>query len=98
MNGAGALSGGSLNEQIVDGVLRREPTIEFVRVRDIGPSDRSDPEILEWAAMNGMVVVSHDVNTMPAFAYQRLSGGERMPGLIMVPQLARSGSSSKIWF
>jgi hypothetical protein len=31
------------------------------------------------------------VNTMPAFAYQRLSGGERMPGLIMVPQLAPIG-------
>ena len=81
----------NLNEQIVDGVLRREPTIEFLHVRDIGPVDRSDPEILEWAATNEMIVVSHDVNTMPAFAYERLSRGERMNGLIMVPQLAPIG-------
>jgi hypothetical protein len=76
-----------LNEQIVTGVLRREPSIEFLHVRDIGPPDRPDADVLEWAAARGYVVVSHDVNTMAAAAYERLGRGAEMTGLIMVPQL-----------
>lgn len=38
-----------LNEHIVVGVRRREPTIEFSRVCDFGLSDRPDGEILEYA-------------------------------------------------
>jgi hypothetical protein len=29
-----------LNEHIIDGVLRREPTLEFLRARDVGMSNR----------------------------------------------------------
>ena len=36
-----------LNEHIVQGVLRQEPSLEFVRVRNVGMSERSDEEILE---------------------------------------------------
>lgn len=75
-----------LNDIIVDGVLRREPGIEILRVREIGMADRPDPEILQWAADNGLVIVSHDVNTMTAHAYDRLAQGQRMAGLLLVHQ------------
>ena len=75
-----------LNEHIVTGVLRREPTISFVRVRDVGMSQRSDDEILEYAERETLLIVSHDVNTMPAAAYARLSAGGSFPGLFMVQQ------------
>jgi hypothetical protein len=81
----------NLNEQIVDGVLRREPVIEFLRVRDVGPADRSDPDLLDWAAQNGCVIVSHDVNTMPAYAYERMAKGATMAGLLMVSQFEPIG-------
>lgn len=80
------LADNDLNEQIVTGVLRREPLIEFVRARDIGFAERPDSEVLEYAASNGLVVVSHDVNTMPAAAYDRLAEGNDMPGLLMARQ------------
>ena len=35
-----------LNEHIIDGVLRREPAVEFVRLRDVGLGDRPDSEVL----------------------------------------------------
>ena len=35
-----------LNEHLVRGVGRREPAIEFIRVRDIGMHERSDAEVL----------------------------------------------------
>ena len=75
-----------LNEHIVAGVLRREPLIDFLRVRDLGMSTRPDSEILAYAASEGLLVVSHDVNTMPATAFARLSAGDSFPGLFMAPQ------------
>jgi uncharacterized protein DUF5615 len=75
-----------LNEQIMTGVLRREPALEFVRARDIGMSEHLDDEVLAYAADNGFIVVSHDVNTMPSAAYGRMSSGQKMSGLLMVKQ------------
>ena len=75
-----------LNEHIVTGVLRHEPTTEFFRVRDIEMSESSDEDILGYAERETLLVVSHDVNTMPAAAYARLTAGESFPGLFMVQQ------------
>ena len=80
-----------LNEHIVAGVLRCEPTIKFLRVRDLGMGKRSDQEILEYADREELLVVSHDVNTMPAVAYDRLLAGQSFPGLFMVPQTVPVG-------
>jgi hypothetical protein len=76
----------NLNEHIVDGVLRREPAVDFLRIRDVAPVDISDPDLLEWAARNEYMVVSHDVNTMPAYAYERMARGEKATGLLLVKQ------------
>lgn len=80
-----------LNEQIVTGVLRREPALEWVRARDIGMRERPDAEVLAYAADNGFIVVSHDVNTMPSAAYGRMSAGQKMSGLLMVKQSDQVG-------
>jgi hypothetical protein len=34
------------NEHIITGVIRREPAIEFVRLRDVGLERRPDSEVL----------------------------------------------------
>lgn len=75
-----------LNEAIIDGVLRREPALEFMKSRDMGLRDRPDAEVLAWAASHGFIVVSHDVNTMPGEAYSRLASTQPLAGLLMVPQ------------
>ena len=80
------LADNDLNEQIVVGVLRREPPISFTRVRDAGLGGAPDAEVLAFAADRGLILVSHDVNTMPAAALARLSGGQAMPGLFMSRQ------------
>ncbi len=54
---------------------------EFFKLGMFGVEE--DPEILQWAAEHGRVVVSHDVNTMSAFAYERLEAGLPMSGLIL---------------
>lgn len=75
-----------LNEHIVVGVRRREPNIEFLHVRDLGMNDKPDAEILEYADRQGLIIISHDVNTMPAEGYTRLADGKTIAGLLMVQQ------------
>jgi predicted nuclease of predicted toxin-antitoxin system len=80
------LADNDLNDHIVTGLLRREPAIEFKRAREVGLQNRPDPEVLEYAAAHGLIVVSHDVNTMPSHAYRRLTQGAPMSGLLMAKQ------------
>ena len=75
-----------MNDAIVAGVRRREPGMEFSRLRDLGLATRSDPEVLEYAAQENWIVVSHDVNTMREVACTRLGAGLSMGGLLLVQQ------------
>ena len=43
---------------IVNGLQRRQPALDMVRVQDVGLRHTPDPIILEWAAQQGRVVVS----------------------------------------
>jgi len=45
-----------------------------------------DPELLEWAATENRIVATHDVGTLLKFAYERIVGGQPMPGVIAAPQ------------
>lgn len=75
-----------VNEHIVDGTIRREPRVEIVRARDLGLDGLPDSQVLAEAARLGLLVISHDVNTMPAAFYARQAAGEAVPGLLMVRQ------------
>ena len=75
-----------LNDRISGGVLRREPAVDWVRLRDVLPPDTPDTQVLEHAAATGRIIVSHDVNTMTAAARARVATGEVMPGLMIVRQ------------
>ena len=41
----------------------------------------TDSDLLAWAAATRRVIVTHDVNTMPKYAYQRLRIGNLMAGV-----------------
>ena len=71
----------NFNNQIVRGILRQAPSIDIVRVQDVGLSGVDDPTVLAWAAETGRIVLTHDVATMITFAYQRIQAGLSMPGL-----------------
>jgi hypothetical protein len=74
----------NFNMQIVKGVLRRLPNVDMVRVQDAGFEGADDPTVLEWAASEGRVLLTHDVNTITAFAYERTAHGLPMPGVFEV--------------
>ena len=74
----------NLNNDIVRGVLPRNPDVNIVRVQDAGLSGAEDPAVLEWAAGEGRVLLTHDVTTMTHYAYKRVRAGEAMPGVFEV--------------
>ena len=74
----------NFNLHIVSGVLRRLPTADMVRVQDVGLEGVDDPTVLEWAAREGRVLLTHDINTLTAFAYERVAQGLPMPGVFEV--------------
>lgn len=76
---------------IVQGLLRQRPIIDIVRVQEIGLTGEHDPLILKWAAQQKRILLTHDVNTMIKFAYERLEAGLPMPGMIVSSQSASIG-------
>jgi predicted nuclease of predicted toxin-antitoxin system len=75
-----------VNEHLIEGLRRREPTVKWLRARDVGLAASSDDEVLAYAAGQGMIVVSHDVNTMSAVGRRRVAAGEPMAGLLLTKQ------------
>jgi hypothetical protein len=66
-------------------VLRAEPSIDFLTAAEADLHGLPDPKVLEIAADEDRVLVTHDRKTMPYhfadFLAKRLS-----PGLIIIPQ------------
>lgn len=50
----------NFNNDIVRGLLRRQLSIDLLRVQDAGLSGANALVILEWAARQGRVLISHD--------------------------------------
>ncbi|MCC5634309.1 DUF5615 family PIN-like protein [Nostoc sp. CHAB 5844] len=74
----------NFDNTIVRGLFRRSPEIEIVRVQDVGLSGKDDPTVLEWAAQEGRILLTHDVSTITRYAYERVRQGQTMPGVIEV--------------
>lgn len=74
----------NFNNAIVRGLLRRAPDLDIIRVQDAGLSGADDPTILEWAAGECRVLLTHDVSTITRYAYERVDAGRPMPGVFEV--------------
>ena len=74
----------NFNNSIVRGLLRRQPELDIVRIQDAGLSGADDTTVLEWAAQEGRVLLTHDVSTITKYAYERVQAGQPMPGVFEV--------------
>ena len=78
----------NLHNILVRGVFLQEPSVDFCRVQDVGLRGIDDPALLQWAAEQDRIVVSHDTNTLIQFAQEQVQKGEKMPGLFCVSPFA----------
>jgi hypothetical protein len=74
------------NHAILRGVALTLPAFDVVSVHDVGLSGHHDTVLLEWAARENRVLLTHDARTMKDFAYDRVLNRVTMPGVFVVPQ------------
>jgi hypothetical protein len=72
---------------------RRVAHLDLVRVQDVGLRGAGDAEVLAHAAAEDRVLLTHDVSTLIARAFQRITAGQAMPGVIAVAQSIPIGSA-----
>jgi hypothetical protein len=75
----------NFNQDIVSGILLRDPGADIVNVHVVGLVATDDREILEWAANHGRALLTHDVNTVTRYAYERIRAGRPLAGVFAVP-------------
>ena len=85
----------NFNNDIVRGLWRRKSELDIVRIQDVGLSGADDPTVLEWAAREGRVLLTHDVTTMTRYAYERVRAGQPMPGVFEVSRTVPIGRAIK---
>jgi hypothetical protein len=76
----------NLNNDILRALRRRIANVDVLRVQDVGLIGAEDEAVLEWAAREKRVVLTHDVATLIGFAWARTHRGERHTGVIAIPQ------------
>ncbi|OLE52710.1 MAG: hypothetical protein AUG51_16820 [Acidobacteria bacterium 13_1_20CM_3_53_8] len=76
-----------LNEDIVTGIQRRVPEIDFQTAQDANLENLTDTEVLALAAIEGRVLVTHDRRTMPAH-FGKFIETQNSPGLFIISQRA----------
>jgi len=74
----------NFNNNIIRGLLRRDSELDLVRVQDVGLTGTDDPTVLEWAAEQQRILLTHDVATITHYAYERVRANKSMPGVIEV--------------
>ena len=74
-----------LNEDILTGVRRRLPEIDFQRAIEAGLGKLEDIEVLSISAAQGRLLVTHDQRTMPT-AFAQFIMKEDSPGVFIIKQ------------
>ena len=67
-------------------LLQQEPSLDVIRVQEVGLSSTDDRLILARAADEGRIVVTNDRSTLIGFAYERVIAGQPMPGVVVLNQ------------
>ncbi|HKB01065.1 MAG TPA: DUF5615 family PIN-like protein [Gemmataceae bacterium] len=75
-----------LRFQIVLAARRLEPTKDFPTVVELGRAGLSDGDQLEFAHLEGRILVSHDVNSLTGLAEARIAAGRGLRGVLLTAQ------------
>ena len=74
----------NFNGKIVRGLHARKPDIDMIRVQDTELLGADDPSVLDWAAKERRILLTHDLLTMTRFANERIAQGLPMAGVIFI--------------
>lgn len=80
-----------LNEDIVTGVRRRVPEIDFQTATEANLSGVSDLDVLAVTSSENRILVTHDRKTMPGYFAGFIASGRDCAGIFIVSQHAEIG-------
>lgn len=83
----------NFNNDLLRALLRRLPGLDVVRAQDLAIAGADDPALLAWVAGEGRILLTHDVRTIPGFAYERVRAGLPLPGVVVVAAGADIGDA-----
>jgi len=86
MSVVNVMADANFNRLILQGLRRRLEKIDIVTAQELGLEEEPDDGILDRAAAEGRVLLTHDKISMPPLVYQRVQQGLLVPGVIVVPQ------------
>jgi predicted nuclease of predicted toxin-antitoxin system len=61
----------NFNGRILRALQRQIPDLDVMRMQDTALSGADDPILLQFAATEGRVVLTHDVETLVGYAWER---------------------------
>lgn len=79
------LADADLHQTMVTAAVRRGPGLDFMTAAAAGLAGLNDLQVLDRAAGEGRVLISHDQSTMPAHFAEFIQQRES-PGLLIVTQ------------
>ncbi len=74
----------NLDQRILRGLRLRVPDLLYTLVQETALAGGRDAALLQWAAENRRVLVTHDRKTMLKAVYQRMHSGQQTAGLVIV--------------
>ncbi len=85
----------NFDQRILRGLKRQIERLDYVIVQETELAGSKDPPLLAWAAEQQRILVTHDVNTVPKYAFDRIQAGAPMTGVIIVPEDLAIGNAIK---
>lgn len=76
----------NFDQRILRGLRLQIPNLDYLIAQETNLGGQSDAHLLAWAAENQRIIITHDVNTVPKYAYERIAAGEPVAGVIIVPE------------
>jgi predicted nuclease of predicted toxin-antitoxin system len=73
-----------INGVALRALLRRQPDLDLVRIQDFGLRSAPDPEVLDGAASEGRILITHDRTNMTRCAYEQIRAGLPTPGVYII--------------
>ena len=83
----------NFNGRILRGLVAQIPDLDVVRTEDIGLKQFKDFDLLSWAAEHDRVILTHDERTFYSYVSEKMMNGEKMTGVIVVPDQTPIGKA-----
>ena len=74
----------NFNGIVIETLCKRLNELDVIRIQDTAIYKAADSIVLEWAASENRVLLTHDANTLISDAYERVRQELPMPGVIEV--------------